>query len=394
MPGMKKHKLIFVAGARPNFVKIAPLLRLLRSKEDFTYEFVHTGQHYDDQLSGRFFRDLELPSPDHHLCVGSGSHARQTAEIMMRFEPVLMSEKADAVVVVGDVNSTMAAAVVAVKLQIPVIHIEAGLRSFDRSMPEEINRVITDAVSELLLITEESGRRNLLNEGIPAKRIHFVGNLMIDSLHQSLAAAQQSDILRRLSVNGDPFGLVTLHRPSNVDHPEQLHEIVEALTEISQTVPLLFPVHPRTRVELNRAHSRQLGNITMLDPLGYLDFLCLMSKCAVVFTDSGGVQEETTCLGVPCLTLRDNTERPVTIEQGTNILAGTRRNTILAAWEESRERPKLGRIPTLWEGAAAERCLAALRSYFCHRLTEYQEPVQLRCSDGSNAAGYSTYVGA
>lgn len=379
---MKKHKLIFVAGARPNFMKVAPLIRLLAHQSDFSFELVHTGQHYDDQLSGQFFRDLELPSPEYHLCVGSGSHAQQTAEIMKRMEPVLISAKPDAVVVLGDVNSTMAAAVVASKLQIPVIHVEAGLRSFDRSMPEEINRVITDAVSDLLLTTEESGRRNLLNEGIPQHRIHFVGNLMIDSLHRSLAAARQSDILRRLSINGHPFGLVTLHRPSNVDDPEQLEEIVDALREISQTVPLFFPVHPRTRLKLERVQSRHLGNISLLDPLGYLDFLCLMSKCCVVLTDSGGVQEETTVLGIPCLTLRDNTERPVTIEQGTNTLAGTRRSTIIAAWNESRAKPKVGRVPPLWDGAAAGRCLAALRNYFVDRGPK-SKTAPLRRSDHS-----------
>jgi UDP-N-acetylglucosamine 2-epimerase (non-hydrolysing) len=361
---MKTHKLICVAGARPNFMKVAPLLTLLRRDRHFTAVLVHTGQHYDDELSGQFFRDLELPAPDHHLCVGSGSHAQQTAEVMKRFEPVVTAERADCVVVVGDVNSTMAAAVVAVKLQVPVFHVEAGLRSFDRSMPEEINRLVTDAISDVLLVTEESGRRNLLNEGIPETRIHEVGNLMIDSLRQRVAAARQSDILGRLCLIGRPFGLVTLHRPSNVDHTEQLNEILGALAEISQEVPLIFPVHPRTRSHLDRMQFVRSANVTILNPLGYLDFLCLMSHSSVVLTDSGGVQEETTALGVPCLTLRDNTERPVTIEQGTNTLAGTRRSTILAAWNKMRERPKAGRIPPLWDGIAAERCLKVIRNYF------------------------------
>ena len=360
---MRKYKLVCVAGARPNFMKVAPLLRLLRSDEDLTTVLVHTGQHYDDQLSGSFFRDLHIPSPDHSLRVGSGSHAVQTAEVMKRFEPVLKAEQADAVVVVGDVNSTMAAAVVAAKLQVPVVHIEAGLRSFDRSMPEEINRLITDAISDVLLVTEESGRRNLLNEGIPEHRIHTVGNLMIDSLRQSLATARRSDTLSRLALEGRTFGLVTLHRPANVDDSQQFDEIIGTLTEISETVPLVFPVHPRTRATLNQ-RTRWLGNITLLDPLGYLEFLCLMSSSSVVLTDSGGIQEETTALGVPCLTLRNNTERPATVEYGTNILAGTRRSTILAAWSEMRERPKNGRIPPLWDGAAAGRCLEVLRNYF------------------------------
>ena len=361
---MNKRKLICVVGARPNFMKVAPLLRLLRRDEHFTAVLVHTGQHYDDQLSGHFFHDLELPAPDYHLCVRSGTHAQQTAEVMKRFEPVMTAEKADGVLVVGDVNSTMAAALVAVKLQVPVVHIEAGLRSFDKTMPEEINRIVTDAVSDVLLLTEESGRRNLLSEGIPEHRIHMVGNLMIDSLRRSIAAARQSDILRLLPALGKPFGLVTLHRPSNVDHPEQLDEILGTLREISEIVPLVFPVHPRTRAHLNRDHFAQPGNLTMVEPLRYLDFLCLMSNSSIVFTDSGGVQEETTALGIPCLTLRDNTERPVTIEQGTNMLAGVRRGTILAAWNEMRDRPKTGRIPPLWDGAAAPRCLTALRNYF------------------------------
>jgi UDP-N-acetylglucosamine 2-epimerase (non-hydrolysing) len=228
-------------------MKVAPLLKLLRCDGDFTTALVHTGQHYDDNLSGHFFHDLQLPTPDHYLCVQSGTHAQQTAEVMKRFEPVLMAEQPDGVVVVGDVNSTMAAAVVAVKLQVPVFHIEAGLRSFDKSMPEEINRIITDAISDLLLVTEESGRRNLLNEGIPDQRIHMVGNLMIDSLRQGLAAAGKSDILRRLCIDGRPFALATLHRPANVDHPEQLDEILGTFQEISETIPLVFPVHPRTR---------------------------------------------------------------------------------------------------------------------------------------------------
>jgi UDP-N-acetylglucosamine 2-epimerase (non-hydrolysing) len=345
-------------------MKVAPLLRLLLCDGHFASALVHTGQHYDDNLSGHFFHDLQLPAPDHYLCVQSGTHAQQTAEVMKRFEPVLMAEQPDAVVVVGDVNSTMAAAVVAVKLHVPVFHIEAGLRSFDKSMPEEINRIITDAISDLLLVTEESGRRNLLSEGIPDHRIHMVGNLMIDSLRQSLAAARKSDILRRLCIDGRPFALATLHRPANVDHPEQLDEILGTFQEISETIPLVFPVHPRTRAHLDRNHFTQSGNIIMLEPLGYLDFLCLMSNSSVVFTDSGGIQEETTALGVPCLTLRDNTERPVTIEEGTNMLAGTHRSTILAAWNKMRARPKAGRIPPLWDGTAAERCLAVFRNYF------------------------------
>lgn len=361
---MKRHKLMFVVGARPNFMKVAPLLKLLPYDGQFTSILVHTGQHYDDSLSGHFFHDLELPAPDHYLSVQSGSHAQQTAEVMKRFEPVVVAEQPDGVVVVGDVNSTMAAAVVAVKLQVPVFHIEAGLRSFDKSMPEEINRIITDAISDLLLVSEKSGRRNLLNEGIPGHRIRMVGNLMIDSLRRSLAAARKSDILHRLRIDGRSFALATLHRPANVDEPERLDEILGVFREISQTIPLVFPVHPRTRANLEQIHFARSSNITLLEPLGYLDFLCLMSNSSMVLTDSGGIQEETTALGIPCLTLRDNTERPVTIEEGTNVLAGTHRNTILAAWNNVRVRPKTGRLPALWDGAAAERCIAAFRNYF------------------------------
>jgi len=367
---MNKHKIVLVAGARPNFMKLAPLLRLLHADAEFTPVFVHTGQHYDDRLSGCFFRDLALPNPDHHLGVGSGSHAQQTAEIMKRFEPVVLDEKPDSVLVVGDVNSTMAAAIVSSKLEVPVIHVEAGLRSCDRSMPEEINRVITDAISDLLLVTEESGRHNLLKEGIADARIHLVGNLMIDSLRQSLSAAQTSDILERLSIGGDAFGLVTLHRPSNVDSSAHLDEVVAALSDISRSLPLLFPVHPRTRGQLSSMHVQIPDSIRLIDPLGYLDFLCLMSNSSLVLTDSGGIQEETTALGIPCITLRENTERPVTIQQGTNILGGTRRETILAAWRETVERPKSGTIPPFWDGSAASRCVAAIRAHFTDASTQ------------------------
>lgn len=363
---MVKRKLVFVAGARPNFMKVAPLLEELHHNGVFESVFIHTGQHYDSKLSACFFQDLNLPEPNYFLGVGSGSHAQQTAEIMKRFEPVLVAEHPDCVIVVGDVNSTMAAAIVAAKMQIPIVHVEAGLRSFDRSMPEEINRIITDAISDILLVTEESGRQNLLREGISADRIHLVGNLMIDSLHRSLDASRQSDILRRLRVAPRSFGLVTLHRPANVDRCEQLDEILDALVEISQSLPLFFPVHPRTQAQL-AGYPRMSGRVVLLDPLGYIDFLCLMSNSAVVLTDSGGVQEETTALGIPCITLRNNTERPVTIEQGTNILAGTCKKTILAAWNEMQERPKSSRIPHFWDGITASRCVAVLQEYFMLR---------------------------
>jgi UDP-N-acetylglucosamine 2-epimerase (non-hydrolysing) len=357
-------KLIAVAGARPNFVKLAPLLSLLRKDPLFSAVLVHTGQHYDEKMSDSFFVDLELPAPDFNLEVGSGSHAQQTAEIMKRFEPVVLSGKPDAVLVVGDVNSTMACALVAAKLQIPVIHVEAGLRSFDRSMPEEINRVVTDAIAGLLLVTEESGRRNLLQEGVPPERIHLVGNLMIDSLRRHVEKARLSGALQRVGADGKRFGLVTLHRPGNVDEPDRLREMMEALSAIAAEMPLYFPVHPRTRGRLESFGLSAHPGIHIIDPLGYLDFLCLMSHSSVVLTDSGGIQEETTALGIPCLTLRDNTERPVTVDEGTNILAGTRKSTILAAWETMKRSSRRGRIPRYWDGETAPRCLSVLQKYF------------------------------
>lgn len=360
--GRMPIKLMCVAGARPNFMKLAPLVRALGAAPEFTPVLVHTGQHYDDAMSGQFFRDLGIPEPDHSLAVGSGSHAQQTAEIMRRFEPVVFSEKPDGVVVVGDVNSTVACALVASKLQIPVIHVEAGLRSRDRSMPEEINRVVTDAISDLLLVTEESGVRNLQAEGIPAERIREVGNLMIDTLRANLERAGQSRIAEQLGIGSGPFGLVTLHRPSNVDDPGQLGQILEALAVVAEAMPLYFPVHPRTRARL--AGGPAPPGLHLVEPLGYLDFLSLMARSAVVLTDSGGIQEETTALGVPCLTLRNNTERPITVEQGTNILAGVTKSGILAAWEQSRRQPKAGRIPRYWDGQAAARCLDALRAFY------------------------------
>ncbi len=355
-------RLALVAGARPNFMKVAPLMKALSLHPEFEPLLIHTGQHYDDNMSGQFFRDLDIPAPRFHLGAGSGSHAAQTAEIMKRIEPVLLESQPRGLVVVGDVNSTVAGALVAKKMGIDVVHVEAGLRSFDRTMPEEINRVVTDSISDLLLITEESGRTNLLREGIAPERIHLVGNLMIDSLRANLEQARKSDIRARLGIGDRPYGLVTLHRPANVDDEATLQGILGALETIAQDVPLYWPVHPRTRARLEEG-----GRIHLLDPLGYLDFLCLQANAAIVLTDSGGIQEETTVLGVDCLTLRDNTERPVTIELGTNRLAGTRRDSILAAWRETRKSPKKGQLPPFWDGQAGERCCAVLRKYFLAR---------------------------
>jgi len=359
--------LVIVAGARPNFMKVAPLLNALSTDQDFAPCLVHTGQHFDDNMSGQFFRDLGLPDPEYHLGAGGGTHAQQTAEIIKRIEPVLLERRPRGVIVVGDVNSTVAAALVASKMGIAVIHAEAGLRSFDWSMPEEINRIVTDSISQVLLVTEESGRVNLLREGHPPESIHMVGNLMIDSLRRHLPKARQSGILTELNVTAGGFGLVTLHRPANVDDEHQFAEIVEALRVIAERVPLLWPVHPRTRSRLADASIAIPDRIRLLEPLGYVDFLALQAGSFVVLTDSGGIQEETTVLGVPCLTLRDNTERPVTVEHGTNRLAGTRKSTILEAWNETLRAPKKSGTPPLWDGEARIRCHAVLREYFLGR---------------------------
>lgn len=342
-------------------MKLAPLFRAFSMFPEFAPALIHTGQHYDEKMSGQFFRDLGLPEPLYNLEAGSGSHAQQTAEIMKRFEPVVLHEQPHAVLVVGDVNSTAACALVAKKLNVNVIHVEAGLRSFDRSMPEEINRLVTDAISDLLLVTEESGLRNLQHEGVSPEKIRFVGNLMIDSLYYQLERSRSSRVLDEMGVRGKSFGLITLHRPANVDEPAQLQQLLRALQEIAaDSLPLLFPVHPRTRARLQ---EQQLANsLYLMEPLGYTDFVALMSHAAVVFTDSGGVQEETTALGIPCLTLRNNTERPITVDQGTNRLAGTTYESILRAWQEMKKNPPAGKIPQFWDGEAAQRCVEAIRT--------------------------------
>ncbi len=356
-------RLLCVGGARPNFMKLAPLLHALRSDGAFHPLLVHTGQHYDHQMSGAFFRDLGLPEPDFYLGVGSGSHAQQTAEILRSFEPVVLDAKPDAVVVVGDVNSTIGCALVAAKLCVPVVHVEAGLRSFDRSMPEEINRILTDAISDLLLVSEPSGIENLKREGADPARIHLVGNLMIDSLRRHLEQSRELRMAERLHLAPRSYGVVTLHRPANVDDTGALAGIMEALAQIGDTLPLIFPVHPRTRSRLQTLET-QPGRVRLLEPLSYLEFLSLMSGAAAVFTDSGGIQEETTVLGIPCFTLRDNTERPITLAQGTNVLAGTTRDSILDAWRRHGLQRPAARVPDLWDGQAAPRCVSALRNRF------------------------------
>ena len=353
-------KLICVCGARPNFMKIAPLMEAFAKTGRIQTYLVHTGQHYDARMSKLFFEDLQIPLPDTNLEVGSGSHAVQTAEIIRRFEPVVIEQKPDWVVVVGDVNSTIACSLVAIKLGVKVAHVEAGLRSFDRYMPEEINRLLTDAISDLLFVTERSGLENLKNEGVPDTKVHFVGNVMIDTLLKNRAKADESRVMESFGLQSKRFAVVTLHRPSNVDTAETLSSILAAFEQIAHDMPIIFPMHPRTRKNIGNmglaARWDAVKGLLTPEPLGYLDFLKLLSESALVLTDSGGIQEETTILGVPCLTLRENTERPVTITQGTNRLTHPDCNSILAAYTDLKKNPPpAGRRPDLWDGHAAER---------------------------------------
>lgn len=372
-------KIANIAGARPNFMKIAPLLKEMRKYTEISPLLIHTGQHYDVKMAGQFFRDLQIPEPDVSLEVGSGSHAYQTAEVMKRLEPVLEKMRPDLVLVVGDVNSTMAAALVAAKLHLPVAHVEAGLRSFDRTMPEEINRLVTDVISDYLFVSEESGQQNLLREGVDQSKIFFVGNVMIDSLEACRPLWQHSDIYSRLGFRKGDYGVVTLHRPANVDDPETLRGLVKALVEISARLPLIFPVHPRTLTRIKEFNleeyftyltqdsglkTQDLG-LCCLDPLGYQDFMSLMAHARLVLTDSGGLQEETTVLGVPCLTLRENTERPITITHGTNRLVGVAPAKIVEEARAVLANPKSNPTPPpLWDGRASERIVAILREHY------------------------------
>ncbi len=358
-------RILNIVGARPNFMKIAPIHRLMQASDRFRATLVHTGQHYDEKMSQIFFHDLKLPQPDIYLGCGSGSHAQQTGAIMIALERIMLELQPQLVLVVGDVNSTLAAALVASKLHVRIAHVEAGLRSFDRSMPEEINRLVTDSLADFLFVTEESGRRNLLSEGVHPDKIFFVGNVMIDSLKSHLAQAQQSTILDQLQLNHHPFALLTLHRPSNVDDQHTFDRILLALEQIASRVPIIFPIHPRARKMLTQFRFdhriERAKNIRLIEPLGYLDFLQLMKNASLVLTDSGGIQEETTVLGIPCLTLRRNTERPVTVELGTNVLMGMDTDRIVAESFkilDGHSRP--GQIPPLWDGQAAQRIVAIL----------------------------------
>jgi len=369
-----------VVGARPNYMKMAPLIRAFRSDMAAPHTvLVHTGQHYDVAMNDRLFADLKLRAPDVNLDVGSGTHAQQTAEIMRRFEPIVDAAKPSCVVVVGDVNSTLACSLVSVKKGIPVVHVEAGLRSFDRMMPEEVNRLLTDQIGDVLYTTERSATENLRREGISEERVHFVGNVMIDSLLASLRyAVPPSAVLAANGVDaaalgekGD-FGLVTLHRPSNVDRRESLAEALSILGDIGQTLPLIWPLHPRTRSNIERFGLGRLVDsrrIVIVPAQGYLEMLGLIENATLVITDSGGVQEETTALGVPCLTMRENTERPVTVEQGTNTLVGRDRTLILQCMHKILAGGgKRGRIPELWDGRASERIAAHLIPWLSRRV--------------------------
>ncbi len=378
-------KLLNIVGARPNFMKIAPIIHALNNynrsaKRPIDHLLVHTGQHYDEKMSKLFFDDLNIPKPDIDLEVGSGSHAEQTAEIMKRFEKICLKECPTHILVVGDVNSTIACALVASKLGIKVIHVEAGLRSFDRTMPEEINRILTDAISDILFITEDSADKNLLREGVPNEKIFFVGNVMIDTLLRHRESAKSSLILNQLGLRNGTYAsdycVLTLHRPSNVDEKGNFENILYALLEVSRKLPIIFPVHPRTRKKIEefgftkyliqepKVKGDKTG-ICSIEPLGYLDFLSLMSEARVVLTDSGGIQEETTILGVPCITLRSNTERPVTVTDGTNIVAGIEKENIIKKSlsvlnSNKRDIPK---TPPFWDGRAAERIVGILSSF-------------------------------
>ncbi len=361
-------KIMMVAGARPNFMKIAPLLKVMRRTPGLEALLVHTGQHYDERMSRSFFTELEIPAPDIHLEVGSASHAVQTAKIMIAFEQALLTVQPDLVVVVGDVNSTIGCALPAVKLGVAVAHVEAGLRSFDRAMPEEINRILTDVISDYLFVTERRGEVNLLREGIAPEKIFFVGNVMIDTLLANRVKADASPVLTTLGLQPQSYALLTLHRPSNVDDRATFGRILAALEAIQTDLPIIFPVHPRTRRRLNEfgflARIAAMPHLRLTEPFGYLDFLKLMADARFVLTDSGGIQEETTILRVPCLTLRDNTERPITVEQGTNVLVGTDSQRILhAAQAVLQGPPRPAKMPDLWDGQAAERIVAILLTH-------------------------------
>jgi UDP-N-acetylglucosamine 2-epimerase (non-hydrolysing) len=352
---------LHIVGARPNFMKVAPIWRAVASRGALAQRLIHTGQHYDVKMSDVFFADLGMPAPDLHLGVGSGSHAEQTGKVMVALEKAFEEKRPDLVSVVGDVNSTLAAAVVAAKMLIPLAHVEAGLRSFDRTMPEEINRMVTDRLADLLLTPSADADDNLVHEGVAPERIHRVGNVMIDSLQAALPKAEALPTLKDMGLVPRGYSVCTLHRPSNVDDPRKLRALVDALGKIAQVAPVVFPVHPRTRKTMPQAPA----GLLLVEPMGYLEFLALTSQARLVLTDSGGLQEESTALGVPCLTIRENTERPITVTVGTNLVVGTDPDRIVAeALKALDGKGKKGRVPELWDGHAAERIAAVYEGAF------------------------------
>jgi UDP-N-acetylglucosamine 2-epimerase (non-hydrolysing) len=356
-------KILNVVGARPNFVKMAPIIaEMIARGDEIRQTLLHTGQHYDDAMSGAFFRDLGMPEPDVYLEARGGTHAEQTARVMMAFEDALLAEQPDWVVVVGDVNSTLACALVACKLGVRVAHVEAGLRSYDRTMPEEINRVLTDQISDLLFTPSADADENLLREGVAPERIVRAGNVMIDTLYRQLKRAERSSILDTLSLSPRNFAVLTLHRPSNVDDPDSMRRLFAAIGDIARSLTVVFPAHPRTLSRMREFGVEPPSGIKVIDPLGYHDFLKLWSNSKMTLTDSGGLQEETTALGVPCLTLRENTERPITISQGTNRLVGLDPKRIVSAAQAilTDGHPTSARTPELWDGRASQRIVTAL----------------------------------
>jgi UDP-N-acetylglucosamine 2-epimerase (non-hydrolysing) len=360
-------KIFLIAGARPNFMKIAPIARAFDNHADLDYKIVHTGQHYDRNMSDIFFEELGIRKPDYHLGAGGGSHAQQTARIMTGFEETCLADRPDLVMVVGDVNSTLACSIVAKKMNIQVAHVEAGLRSFDLQMPEEINRMVTDSISDLFFVTEEQGLENLLNEGKKNNAIHFVGHVMIDNLFFQLSKLESMDPTfpsSRFKQEHPAYGVVTLHRPSNVDNKESLESILTTLSTVSDTLPLIFPIHPRTRKNMERFGIKPSDNIKLIDPLSYMEFLNLWKDAKLALTDSGGLQEETTALGIPCLTIRENTERPITVTKGTNELMGTSREKILDSFERIMDNNwKIGQRPKFWDGKASDRIADIIKEH-------------------------------
>jgi UDP-N-acetylglucosamine 2-epimerase (non-hydrolysing) len=356
--------IVHVVGARPNYMKIAPVMEALRGDSRVRQVLVNTGQHYDQAMAGGFLAELQLPAPDHNLGVGSASHAMQTAKVMIAFEEICVADRPDLVVVVGDVNSTMAASLVAAKLAIPIAHVEAGLRSRDKYMPEEINRIVTDRLADLLLTPSRDADANLRAEGTPEERIHFVGNVMIDTLRRHLPMATRERVRERIGVVDGRYAVLTLHRPSNVDDRETFGSILEAVRRVAATMPVVFPVHPRTRNRLREfGLEGGLQGVIVTEPLGYIDFLALSSHASLILTDSGGLQEESTALAIPCLTLRENTERPVTVTEGTNRVVGTKTKDIVAGIEAALTSTSARRTPELWDGHAAERIAAVLTRF-------------------------------